>query len=213
MVCGCLGESLTFNSPAATLKASSMTEPTAMRTAADECISFHTVSLSTCRGQHTVQTRANTNTGRPARKRESHPYSSTGKNSVHLLANRTWNENQPELRLQEVLDTFITSGNNNNRQTVKWVRHPHRQQPNTGWKDHNWVVRTHTQSSRHLNVINLYVITNDVSWVKYSVTHCWVLSLFTVRMLWHSCLIFLSGVTVRIIHLGVWLMYYFISKN
>lgn len=100
MVCGCLGESLTFNSPAATLKASSMTEPTAMRTAADECISFHTVSLSTCRGQHTVQTRANTNTGRPARKRESHPYSSTGKNSVHLLANRTWNENQPELRLR-----------------------------------------------------------------------------------------------------------------
>lgn len=42
---------LTFSSPAATLKASSMTEPTAMRTAADECISFHTVSLSTCRGQ------------------------------------------------------------------------------------------------------------------------------------------------------------------
>lgn len=41
----------TFSSPAATLKASSMTEPTAMRTAADECISFHTVSLSTCRGQ------------------------------------------------------------------------------------------------------------------------------------------------------------------
>lgn len=43
---------VTFSSPAATLKASSMTEPTAMRTAADECISFHTVSLSTCRGQH-----------------------------------------------------------------------------------------------------------------------------------------------------------------
>lgn len=41
---------ITFSSPAATLKASSMTEPTAMRTAADECISFHTVSLSTCRG-------------------------------------------------------------------------------------------------------------------------------------------------------------------
>lgn len=43
---------VTFSSPAATLKASSMTEPTAMRTAADECISFHTVSLSTCRGKH-----------------------------------------------------------------------------------------------------------------------------------------------------------------
>lgn len=43
---------VTFSSPAATLKANSMTEPTAMRTAADECISFHTVSLSTCRGQH-----------------------------------------------------------------------------------------------------------------------------------------------------------------
>lgn len=41
---------ITFSSPAATLKASSMTEPTAMRTAADECISFHTVSLSTCKG-------------------------------------------------------------------------------------------------------------------------------------------------------------------
>ncbi len=47
---------VTFSSPAATLKASSMTEPTAMRTAADECISFHTVSLSTCRGQHRAQT-------------------------------------------------------------------------------------------------------------------------------------------------------------
>lgn len=41
---------ITLSSPAATLKASSMTEPTAMRTAADECISFQTVSLSTCVG-------------------------------------------------------------------------------------------------------------------------------------------------------------------
>lgn len=41
---------VTLSSPAATLKASSMTEPTAMRTAADECISFQTVSLSTCGG-------------------------------------------------------------------------------------------------------------------------------------------------------------------
>ena len=40
---------LTFSSPAATLKASSMTQPTAILTAPDECISFHTVSLSTCR--------------------------------------------------------------------------------------------------------------------------------------------------------------------
>lgn len=50
--------SVTFSSPAATLKASSMTEPTAMRTAADECISFQTVSLSTCRGQHRALTLA-----------------------------------------------------------------------------------------------------------------------------------------------------------
>lgn len=38
---------LTLSSPDATLKASSTKHPTAMRTALDECISFHTVSLST----------------------------------------------------------------------------------------------------------------------------------------------------------------------
>lgn len=42
---------LTLSSPAATLKASSTRQPTAMRTALDECISFHTVSLSTYGGQ------------------------------------------------------------------------------------------------------------------------------------------------------------------
>lgn len=42
---------LTLSSPAATLKASSTRQPTAMRTALEECISFHTVSLSTCRGR------------------------------------------------------------------------------------------------------------------------------------------------------------------
>lgn len=56
----------TFSSPAATLKASSMTEPTAMRTAADECISFHTVSLSTCRGQRRESVPPR-NTHRPCR--------------------------------------------------------------------------------------------------------------------------------------------------
>lgn len=42
---------LTLSSPAATLNASSTRQPTAMRTALEECISFHTVSLSTCRGR------------------------------------------------------------------------------------------------------------------------------------------------------------------
>lgn len=37
-----------MTSPAATLKASSSRQPTAVRTALDECSSFHTVSLSTC---------------------------------------------------------------------------------------------------------------------------------------------------------------------
>lgn len=40
-------EEFTLSSPDATLKASSSKQPTAMRTALDECISFHTVSLST----------------------------------------------------------------------------------------------------------------------------------------------------------------------
>lgn len=40
-----------MSSPAATLKASSTRQPTAMRTALEECISFHTVSLSTCGGR------------------------------------------------------------------------------------------------------------------------------------------------------------------
>lgn len=48
---------VTLSSPAATLKDSSMTDPTAIRTAADECISFHTVSLSTCRQNHCDQPR------------------------------------------------------------------------------------------------------------------------------------------------------------
>lgn len=38
---------LTFSSPEATLEASSMTQPTAMRAAPDECSSFQMVSLST----------------------------------------------------------------------------------------------------------------------------------------------------------------------
>lgn len=46
-----LGHTLTFSSPEATLKASSTRQPTAMRTALEECISFHTVSLSTCGGR------------------------------------------------------------------------------------------------------------------------------------------------------------------
>lgn len=74
--------------------------------------------------------------------------------------------------LHEVLDTFFTSGNNNNRQTVKWVRHQlnrlaHRLQPNTGWKDHNWVVRTHTHFKLKL------------SWLISNYHHnIWMLSTF-----------------------------------
>lgn len=46
--CTCTCADLTLSSPEATLKANSTKQPTAMRTALDECISFHTVSLSTC---------------------------------------------------------------------------------------------------------------------------------------------------------------------
>ena len=42
----------TLTSPVATLKASSSRQPTAVRTALDECISFHTVSLSTWGGHN-----------------------------------------------------------------------------------------------------------------------------------------------------------------
>lgn len=87
---------ITFSSPAAILKESSMTEPTAMRTADDECISFHTVSLSTCVGKYSVLYGRNTDIWTEVRQtgmaeRLPHPYSSTRKHSIHLLADWTWN--------------------------------------------------------------------------------------------------------------------------